>query len=214
MVLWGAKTALLKHAGTAAFGALIIAIVKTVRVVIAYLQSKAEKSQNRIAQAVLCCIQCCMWCVEKCLKFLNKNAYIQTAIYGYSFCKAARSAFFLILRNILRVAAVNMVSDFVLMLGKVFIPALTTIICYISIQYGNSTLSSTGINGIIGPMVIVYILAYFVACMFIEIYGMGIETILLCYVADEEMFSADNRFADGDLKTALQVLPVCLFCTE
>jgi len=53
------------------------------------------------------------------MKFLNKNAYIQTAIYGYSFCKAARSAFFLLLRNILRVAAVNMVSEFVLVLGKV-----------------------------------------------------------------------------------------------
>jgi hypothetical protein len=60
-----------------------------------------------------------MWCMEKCIKFLNKNAYIQVAIHGYSFCKACRSAFFLILRNILRVAAVNMVSGFVLALGKV-----------------------------------------------------------------------------------------------
>ena len=53
------------------------------------------------------------------MRFLNKNAYIQTAIYGYSFCKACKCAFFLLLRNILRVAAVNMVADFVLMLGKV-----------------------------------------------------------------------------------------------
>jgi hypothetical protein len=53
------------------------------------------------------------------MKFLNKNAYIQTAIFGYSFCKASRKAFFLLLRNILRVAAVNMVADFVLLLGKV-----------------------------------------------------------------------------------------------
>lgn len=114
-----ARIGLFYHTGTAAFGALIVAIVKTIRVIIAYLQNKAAKSKNRLAQAVLCCLQCCMWCVEKCIKFLNKNAYIQTAIHGYSFCKAARSAFFLILRNILRVAAVNMVADFVLLLGKV-----------------------------------------------------------------------------------------------
>ena len=63
-----------------------------------------------------------MWCFEKFMKFLNKNAYIQTAIYGYSFCKAARSAFFLLLRNILRVTAVNMVAEFVLLLGKLFAP--------------------------------------------------------------------------------------------
>ena len=53
------------------------------------------------------------------MRFLNKNAYIQTAIYGYSFCKACRSAFFLIARNVLRVIAVSYVGDFVLFLGKV-----------------------------------------------------------------------------------------------
>jgi Plasma-membrane choline transporter len=95
------------HSGTAAFGSLIIAIIKTIRTVIAYLQKKAKNSGNKLLQASLCCLQCCMWCLEKCMKFLNKNAYIQTAIFGYSFCKAARKAFFLIARNILRVAAVG-----------------------------------------------------------------------------------------------------------
>lgn len=64
------------------------------------------------------------------MKFINKNAYIQTAIYGVSFCKGARLAFFLILRNILRVISVNMVGDFVLLLGKVsqiFHPLIDTI---------------------------------------------------------------------------------------
>jgi hypothetical protein len=60
-----------------------------------------------------------MWCLEKCMRFMNKNAYIQTAIYGYSFCKACRAAFFLIARNVLRVFAVSMVGDFVLFLGRV-----------------------------------------------------------------------------------------------
>lgn len=53
------------------------------------------------------------------MKFLNKNAYIQTAIFGYSFCAAAKKAFFLIARNIMRVAAVGVVSEIVLILGKV-----------------------------------------------------------------------------------------------
>lgn len=53
------------------------------------------------------------------MNFLNKNAYIQTAIFGYSFCTAAKRAFFLIARNIMRVAAVGVVSEIVLILGKV-----------------------------------------------------------------------------------------------
>jgi len=98
---------------------LIIAIVKTIRAVLVYLQKKAKKTENKIAQYVICIISCCMWCMEKCIKFLNKHAYILTAIYSYSFCKASRRAFFLLLRNILRVSAINMVASFLLIIGKV-----------------------------------------------------------------------------------------------
>lgn len=118
-VFWSFKTAFFKHLGTVAYGSLIIAIIKTIRAIIAYFQKKAKKSGSKLLQYILCMLQCCVWCLEKCMKFLNKNAYIQTAIYGYSFCKAARSAFFLIARNILRIIAVSFVGEFVLFLGKV-----------------------------------------------------------------------------------------------
>jgi hypothetical protein len=79
-------TAGLYHSGTAAFGSLVIAIIKTIQAILAYLQRQAKKQNNRALQYLLCVVQCCMWCFEKFMKFLNKNAYIQTAIYGYSFC--------------------------------------------------------------------------------------------------------------------------------
>ena len=46
------------HTGTAAFGSLIIAIIKLVRSFIAYLQKKADEMDSSIAKAVLCC---CQW---------------------------------------------------------------------------------------------------------------------------------------------------------
>ena len=60
------------------------------------------------------------------------------------------------------------------------------------------------ISGIISPLIFVGVLSYGVASIFTEIFGMGIETILLCYIADEEMFAPDQRFADGSLKNSLQ----------
>ena len=110
------------HSGTAAFGSLIIAILKTIQAVLNYLQRKCRKSKNylfKLLSVILGCLKCCIWCMEKCMKFINKNGYIQTAIHGYSFCKACRAAFFLLLRNILRVIGVKLVGDFVLLLGKV-----------------------------------------------------------------------------------------------
>ena len=113
------RTTFSHHMGTAAFGSLLIAIIQTIRAIISYIQKHGKATKNKVVEYIMCCLQCCMWCLEKVMKFMNKNAYIQTAIYGYSFCKAARCAFFLILRNILRVGAVNIVGDFVLLLGKV-----------------------------------------------------------------------------------------------
>merc|ERR1712157_397754 len=63
----------------------------------------------------------CLWCVEKCMKFMNKHGYIQTAIFGYPFCKAAREAFFLILRNAARMTAVGVVSSLAVWFMKLVI---------------------------------------------------------------------------------------------
>jgi hypothetical protein len=197
-VIWAMKTVGRYHLGTCAYGALVIALIKTIRAVLMYIQKKLAKSENKILAMVVACIQCCMWCVEKCMKFLNKNAYIQTAIYGTSFCKSARKAFFMIARNILRVAAVNMVGDFVLFLGRLFIPTATTFIAYFAIAY-----QSGGSNGIILPLIFVWICAYFIGCMYSEIFGMSIETVLNCYVADEEMFPPELRFAEGSLRDTM-----------
>lgn len=37
--------------------------------------------------------------------------------------------------------------------------------------------------------------------MFLEIFGMGIEAILCCYIADEEMFKVEDRFVEQSLVT-------------
>jgi choline transporter-like protein 2/4/5 len=190
------KKAMYYHLGTAAFGSLIIAIIKTIRVVITYLQNKFKNSKNQLIKIVLCAIQCYMWCLEKCMKFLNKNAYIQTAIFGYSFCTAARKAFFLILRNILRISAVAIVSEFVLIIGKLFITISATFLGY---YYMNSNMMDE-LNGLWCPLLLIILMAYVTSEMFNEVFGMAIWTILQCFVADEEMFeNAAERFAEGDL---------------
>ena len=135
------------------------------------------------------------------MKFINKNGYIQTAIHGYSFCKACRAAFFLLLRNILRVIGVSLVGDFVLLIGKLLIPIGTTFLCYLAIAY---SLPESEVYVVVGPLVFVFIMAYFIACMFCEVFGMGITTIMHCFIADEEMFEPAQRFAENSLRTTWQ----------
>ncbi|NXG40640.1 CTL2 protein, partial [Psilopogon haemacephalus] len=78
-------------------------------------------ADNKVAKFLLSCLKCCFWCLEKFLKFLNRNAYIMIAVYGSNFCSSARSAFFLLMRNIIRVAVLDKVTDFLFFLGKLLI---------------------------------------------------------------------------------------------
>eukprot|EP00585_Thalassiosira_rotula_P006890 CAMPEP_0196143382 /NCGR_PEP_ID=MMETSP0910-20130528/13213_1 /TAXON_ID=49265 /ORGANISM="Thalassiosira rotula, Strain GSO102" /LENGTH=659 /DNA_ID=CAMNT_0041404827 /DNA_START=380 /DNA_END=2359 /DNA_ORIENTATION=+ len=196
-VISSITTSMWYHSGTAAFGSLIIAIIKMIRSFIAYLQKKADEMDSSIAKAILCCCQCMFFCLEKCMKFINKNAYIQTAIFGSSFCTSAKESFFLILRNAARVGAITYVSGGVVFVGKVFICTLTTGISYFALDhYLRNELYS-----LIGPLVFIAFISWFIAGMFMSIYDMGIATILQCFVADEEMFSSDQMYAEGSLKT-------------
>ncbi|XP_060774517.1 choline transporter-like protein 2 isoform X3 [Neoarius graeffei] len=119
--------ALRYHTGSLAFGSLILAIVQVIRVTLEYLDQKLKGAENKFAKFLLSCLKCCFWCLEKCIKFLNRNAYIMVAIYGKNFCASAKDAFFLLMRNIIRVAVLDKVTDFLLFLGKLLIVGIVGI---------------------------------------------------------------------------------------
>jgi len=202
IVSWAIRTTICYHMGTAAFGSLIIAIIQTIRTILLYLekQSKQENIYGKIMKYIYCILQCIFTCIEKIMKYINKNAYIITAIHGTSYCSSANTVFHLLLRNILRVSAMNLVSSFVLLLGQLFIPIVTTFLCYLGLAYA---VNSAEVSGIIAPLVLTFCLSYWISTMFMEIFGMGIETILICFISDEEMHSIENRFVEPELQKVI-----------
>mmetsp|Transcript_2504 Transcript_2504/g.5963 ORF Transcript_2504/g.5963 Transcript_2504/m.5963 type:complete len:703 (+) Transcript_2504:182-2290(+) len=185
------------HLGTCAFGSLIIAIIKMLRAIMAYIKKQiSETSNEKLANCLFCCCQCCLCCLEKCVEFINENAYIQCAIFGTPFCESGRKAFYLILRNAARIGAVSYVSAAVLVVGKLFIAALTTFLAYYTLtEHLELEVWSFG-----GPIAMIFIISYFVADMFMDVFDISILCVLHCFIADEEMFDGQARYADGNLK--------------
>lgn len=184
------------HSGTCAFGSLLVAIVQFIRAIIAHAQKKAKDANNKIAQILLCCCQSFFWCLECCLKFVNKNAYIQTAIFSTSFCISCKQSFGLILRNAGRVGAVSYVSAAVLIVGKLFISSVVTILSYYYIVEN----IKDELHSVIGPIAIIFLISYWISDMFMDVLDMGILTVLHCFIADEEMFEGEERYTESDLK--------------
>jgi len=101
-----------------------------------------------IFQAILCLCKCCFWCLEKFMKFINRNAYILTAAQGSNFCKSAKQAFGLIFRNMVRVAVLDKVTDFLLFLGKLVVTAAVALLSFLYFSGGINTSVSCSSNQI------------------------------------------------------------------
>ncbi|KAK2586916.1 hypothetical protein KPH14_009848 [Odynerus spinipes] len=166
------------HLGTVAFGALVIGLVRLIRAMISFVQKQLKKFDNDCIRGILWCCQCCLWCFECALKFLTRNAYIETAIYGCNFCTGGKKAFQALSSNILRVAAINSVGDFVLFLGKVLVVTLTVITGIYLIQ------KKEGLQHPWVPIALAGLLAFLVSHCFISIYEMIIDSIFLCFCED------------------------------
>ena len=72
--------------------------------------------------------------------------------------------------------------------------------CFVILGYSNDT----EMNGLMFPLAFVFILSYCVVSLFSEIFGMCIDTLMICYISDEEMFPPAERFCDGSLRNAMQ----------
>lgn len=127
---------------------------------------------------------------------MNKNAYVQTAIFGTGFLTSARQAFFLIVRNAARVGAITYVSTSILFVGKLFISAATTTLSYYALTHAGVD-EEMEMNHVAGPMIAIFLISYVVSGMFMGVFDMSIKTILHCFVADEEMFN--GAYADRAL---------------
>jgi len=82
---------------------------------------------------VLGCLQCYVACFERFIKFINKNAYIQIALTGKSFCFAAKDGFFLVMKNPLRFGVLASIGSIFILFGKLFIAAISTLIGFVII---------------------------------------------------------------------------------
>merc|ERR1712232_1338695 len=130
-IVWPAvKNCFRYHTGTLLFGSFILALVQFIRYLMKYFEKQAEVQKNKVMVVILKIVQCCIWCFEKCIKFLNKNAYIQTALLGTPFCKSAWNAFNLILRNAVRFGMVAMLGSVVHYLGILFVVMATAVVGY------------------------------------------------------------------------------------
>jgi len=190
------------HTGSIAFGSLILAVINFVRAIVYYLEETCGGKENRLQRCVFCMIGCCLWCFECCADKLSKNAFVWCAIWGDNFVASASGAFELLWANLSRVAAINMVGAYLMFLGKLLVAAATcgaAAATFMYVDYYREKLSSPVV-----PCIVIFLLAYCIANLFMIVYETTIDTIFLCFLVDAEYNKhTGTMFAPESLKALI-----------
>lgn len=117
--------------------------------------------------------------------------YVQVAISGTDFIRAAYDSFYLMLRNLASFEALGGVGSMMIVMGKISLCAITSFICYLGIAYSdqiNPFLYSTVV-----PIIYVMLTSYYMGSLFVTIYGSSADAILQSYCIDEELHNQISR---------------------
>ncbi|TNV81603.1 hypothetical protein FGO68_gene10682 [Halteria grandinella] len=176
------------HLGSFAFGSLIVAIVWAIRIIFEVIAGKTRGSpggSNPVTTCLICCLRCCISCLDRVIRYINRNAYIQIALTSESFCPSALNAFMLILKNASKFAFLGGIGNVFAFLGKMCIASITTGIAFILIK--NWDIVDDHVESPITPLILVFLLAYTIGSIFVSVFTISANAIMQCFLVDLEI---------------------------
>jgi hypothetical protein len=194
------------HSGSIALGSALITALQAVRFVVLFLSRRLASCKlhnNRLCDLCCCCLNCCLKCVERFVRFLSRNAYVQMMVTGRPFCSSATEALSLLTKNLIKVAVVRSIGWAFLFVGKLFIAAASGGIAAAFLL--TQPPYSTELYSITAPVVVVVAGAWLVAIAFMGVYNMTIDTILICFCIDQERVKAgEPPYCSASLAALIQ----------
>lgn len=187
------------HLGTAAFGALCLAVAQLLRAALELVNDRVAQAEasSLVLRFSMSCVRCAMWCFEKCVKFVSGYAYIYVALNGDSFCSASKATYALFLNYPAQVAVNAFVQTLLRVLQCVALPIVCALACFYCAEevYGSR-------NPML-PSALTLALAFVISRVFSGVYETTIDTIFVCAMRDKDQF--EGRHTPKDLTAALKM---------
>ena len=146
---------------------------------------EAANKENKIVKILLCCTSYLLACLDRCVKFITKNAYIQIALTNKNFCASAWNAFLLIVKNAMRFGAVASVGGIFMLIGRLFIICVTVAVCYLQMTQWPQVVAQ--VSSPYFPCIIAAIIGFLIGAIFMSVFSFASDTILQCFLLDEEL---------------------------
>jgi len=198
------------HLGTVAFASLLVAILRFMRFVMAYLDAQMKNGTcgNCLPAFVRDRLMCCSQVVLAALQFIvarmNEQAFIWAATWGDSLCTSAENVAQLIGRNLGSCVIMGLVGTYFSLIGKVFIAAITTGISALVVQKlyaDDSDVSSLALT-----IAVIFIASFVAASITLNVLSTSLDTLFMCYLMDTELsrHNPDTMYASANLKKVIR----------
>lgn len=170
--------------GTLAFGSFLVALLWVILFIFNYIYKKLKDYGKNKEANCLKCIICFVSCFERLLRYLNKHIYIEVAIRSTNYCTSAARAYDILTSNFVRFAILSGLVDLFLILGSLLISIITTLIGYLMIKLHEKSFNVEIETSF--PLVLIFLIAFCVTLIFNHVFEVTADTMLHCYVIDEE----------------------------
>jgi len=190
----GFRFAYVYHCGSIAFGAFIIALVQIIRFLFLYVAKQAEKASgnNPAVKMIVACGACILKCIERIVDYINVAAYCYMAVSGDGFCTSAWNGFLLNVKHMLKFSFANFIAKIFIFLGKL---ALTVgnVFSLLFIMK-NITKDTNEVSSLMGPVVVVAVVTYMTASIFLGLFETSVMAVMTCLAVDIDLHGDHPKF--------------------
>merc|ERR1711935_1323156 len=113
------------------------------------------------------------------------------AISGDSFCGSAWNGFLLNVKHMLKFTFANFIAKIFTLLGKIGIVVGNLFSLFFIMK--NITKDTEEVSSLMGPMIIVGVVTYFTASIFLGLFDTAVIALLTCYAIDMDVHDGEAR---------------------
>lgn len=175
-----AKRALTTSFGSICFGSLIIALIRTMRAML------REAIRRGSIMAVIA--NCILGCIESLVEYFNSYAYVHVAIYGKSFCEAAKDTWRLVKTSGISAIINDSLVGSVLSMGSFLVGLTSAAISYgigiLILRASGSADSSVATSFLVIIAFVVLMLGFMMFGVVTMVIESGTQTTFVCLAED------------------------------
>ncbi|KAH9957911.1 plasma-membrane choline transporter-domain-containing protein [Russula dissimulans] len=138
---WKASTLSL---GSVAFGSLIVTVLEIVRLLLSLARNNAEVEGNPVEACLACCAECFIGCIEGLVEYFNKYAYIEIALYGKPYIRAAKDTWNLFKDRGIDALVNDSLVSITLMWGAYAVGVLCSLFGFLYLRYTHPSYNDQG----------------------------------------------------------------------